>query len=335
MRLAEAAAVGRAYGASLLSFLVDGTPRPFSATFALTNRCNLRCEYCNYPYLNPKDLDFEQVDVILRRLQAMGVRRLGLAGGEPMLRKDFGHIIERGKELGFFVAVNTNLTLYERFSERLKSVDLVYTSLDGDADAHRAARGSKAYDGVLEAIVDLLQARIPVIAICVVTEHSVDQAEHLLQQAERMGFRVHFQPQCTDTTIVRGHVPDTVSNERWRAFWRGLLEQKKKGRPILSSTSYLRFLAEWGDFAVSAIYDATQKCAAGRGFLYIDPHGDAYACPYVKGKAEPINLLTNDWREAWNRQTPCTRCMVGPMLEFNLLFQRPMASALEAARSYW
>ena len=45
-------------------------------------------------------------------------------------------------------------------------------------------------------------------------------------------------------------------------------------------------------------------------------------------------LFWQDWREVWSRKTPCTRCSVGPMLEFNLLFQRPFSSALQAARSY-
>ena len=45
-------ALGYAYGASLLAYMVDGTPRPFSATFAVTNRCNLRCGYCNCPFID-------------------------------------------------------------------------------------------------------------------------------------------------------------------------------------------------------------------------------------------------------------------------------------------
>ena len=46
MQLGEKVRLGYAFGASLLSWLVDGPPRPFSATFAVTNRCNLRCSYC-------------------------------------------------------------------------------------------------------------------------------------------------------------------------------------------------------------------------------------------------------------------------------------------------
>ena len=251
-----------------------------------------------------------------------------------MLRRDLGDIIGLAKERGFFVTVNSNLTLYRRAPHLLRAADLVYTSLDGDADAHRAARGSKSYDGVMDAIADLLGGGKPVIVICVMTEHSLPQSEFLLRQAEEVGFRLHFQPQCTETENVRGTVPPSVSNEQWRAFWGRLLAEKRKGRPIISSTPYLEFLSRWENFSVSAYYDASQRCAAGRGYLYVDPQGNGYPCTWTKGKVQPVNLLRDDWRTAWDRKNPCTVCSVGPMLEFNLLFQRPLAAAVESAHAY-
>ena len=335
MRWSEQAAVGYAFGTSLLSYLVDGPPRPFSATFAVTNRCNLRCSYCNCPYIDPTDLPLATVETLIDRLHEMGIRRLGLAGGEPMLRKDLGDIIGLAKARGMVVTVNSNLTLYRRRPEALAEADVIYTSLDGDEEAHEAARGGeKAYAGVPEAIRDLIARGKELIAICVVTEHSFAQSEYLLAQAEEVGFRVHFQPQCVDTENTRGSVPESITNQQFRAFWRSLLDQKKRGRPIVSTTPYLKFLSEWSDFSISAFYDAAASCPAGRGYFYIDPQGNAYPCTWTKGKTPPVNLLREDWRTAWGRKTPCTVCSVGPMLEFNLLFQRPLSAALEAARNY-
>jgi MoaA/NifB/PqqE/SkfB family radical SAM enzyme len=334
VRLLEQTAVGYAFGASLLSYFVDGAPRPFSATFAVTNRCNLRCAYCNCPYIDPTELDLSQVERLFDRLHALGIRRLGLAGGEPMLRPDLTEIMAAAKARSFFITVNSNLTLYARKSDRLRLADLVYTSLDGDEAAHRAARGEHAHTGVVDAVKDLVQLGKPVVAICVVTEHSIGQRDYLLGLAEELGIRIHFQPQCTDTENTRGSVPDSVSNEQYRAFWRELLAEKRKGRPIISSTPYLEFLARWEDFGISAYHDAEARCPAGRGYLYVDPLGNAYPCTYTKGKVAGVNLLQDDWRTAWNRETPCTVCSVGPMLEFNLLFQSPLRAALQTAWSY-
>jgi MoaA/NifB/PqqE/SkfB family radical SAM enzyme len=333
MRLADTLALGYAYSTSLLAYLVDGPPRPFSATFAVTNRCNLRCAYCNCPFIDPTHLALPQIEVLFERLHTMGVRRLGLAGGEPMLRPDLGDILAQAKQRGFYVTVNSNLTLFARHPERLARADLVYTSLDGDESAHIAARGAHAYDGVLAAITQLLAHGTPVIAICVVTEHSIGQAEGLLRQAESLGFRLHFQPQCVDTDNVRGSAP-ALSNEQLRAFWRQLLAEKRQGRPIVSSTPYLESLAQWEDFAISAYNDPAERCPAGHGYLYIDPLGNAYPCTYTKGKMPPVNLLAHDWRTTWTRETPCTRCSVGPMLEFNMLFKRPLTTALQSLRTY-
>jgi MoaA/NifB/PqqE/SkfB family radical SAM enzyme len=335
VRFSEQAAVGYAFGASLLSYLVDGPPRPFSATFAVTNRCNLRCSYCNCPYIDPTDLPLSTIETLVDRLYAMGIRRLGLAGGEPLLRKDLGEIIGLAKSRGMFVSVNTNLTLYKKRPGVLEKADVVYTSLDGDEDHHEAARGGeKAYAGVPAAIRDLVSRGKDLIAICVVTEHSLDQSEYIIRQAEEVGFRVHFQPQCTDTENVRGTVSESITNQQLRDFWARLLVEKKKGRPIISTRPYLEYLSRWENFSVSAVYDAATKCPAGRGYMYIDPQGNGYPCTWTKGKTPPVNLLREDWRTAWGRETPCTVCSVGPMLEFNMLFQRPLRAALEAARNY-
>ena len=314
--------------------MVDGPPRPFSATFAVTNRCNLRCTYCNCPFIDPTHLDLARIEILFDRLKAMGVRRLGLAGGEPMMRQDIGEIIAMAKARRFYVSVNSNLTLYDRHPERLAGADLVYTSLDGDEAAHVAARGEGSHAGVMAGIRALVRAGKPVIAICVVTEHSLGQTDALLRQAETLGFRIHFQPQCTDTDIVRGAVPVSVANEEFRDFWRALLVEKRRGRPIVSSTPYLEFLSQWEDFSVSAYSAPETRCAAGRGFLYIDPLGQAYPCAYTKKKTEPVDLLAHEWRTAWNRASPCSTCIVGPMLEFNLLFQRPLVTAVDSARAY-
>jgi MoaA/NifB/PqqE/SkfB family radical SAM enzyme len=334
VRLSDKLALGYAYGTSLLAYMVDGPPRPFSATFAVTNRCNLRCTYCNCPFIDPTHLDIPRIALLFDRLKAMGIRRLGLAGGEPMMRKDIGEIIAMAKARGFYVSLNSNLTLYERHPERLAGADLVYTSLDGDEAAHVAARGEGSHAGVMDAIAALVRGGKPVIAICVVTEHSLGQTDALLRQAETVGFRIHFQPQCTDTDIVRGEVPASVSNETFRDFWRGMLAEKRRGRPIVSSTPYLEFLAQWEDFSVSAYYAPEKRCAAGHGFLYIDPLGQAYPCAYTKKKTTPVDLLAHDWRSAWNRESPCSTCIVGPMLEFNVLFQRPLVAAVDSARTY-
>jgi len=323
-----------AFGRSLLSWYIDGTPRPISATFAVTNRCNLRCSYCNTPYLDPSELALPRIELLFDRLASFSVKRLGLAGGEPMVRRDIGDIVDLAKARRFYVTMNSNLLLFEKNRSRLDGVDLFFTSLDGDRDHHEAARGRGAYDGLLEAVREIVAGGRRVVAICVLTEHSLGQSDYLLDIAEREGFQIHFQPQCTDTAIVRGGIAPELTNERLRAVWRELLIRKRAGRPVASSLLYLKTLSNWDDFGRSAVLDPSVRCAASRGFLYVDPHGHAYPCAYTKGKAPPVDLLGDQWRDAIGRDTPCSRCSVGPHLEFNLLYQKPVQTGLGVMRSY-
>ena len=62
----------------------------------------------------------------------------------------------------------------------------------------------------------------------------------------------------------------------------------------------------------------------------MDSSGFAFPCPYTKGHVEGVNLLQQSWKDGFNANTPCTECIVGPMLEFNLLFQKPIQASIGA-----
>jgi MoaA/NifB/PqqE/SkfB family radical SAM enzyme len=334
MRLDQRTTLALAFGRSLVSYHIDGNPILLSASFAVTNRCNLRCSYCNTPFLDPADLPLSSVEVLFDRLHSVGARRLGLAGGEPLVRKDIGDIVAIAKGRGFYVTMNTNLSLYTSRRSAVKDVDLFFTSLDGDQAAHESARGEGSHEGVLEAIREIAAGGRPVVAISVAGRDNLEGVDALLGEAERSGFRIHFQPQCTDTEIVRGNLAPELTTERLQRFFRTVLEHKLRGRPVASTRPYLEALSAWDDFRRIALFDPTARCAASRGFLYVDPQGRAFPCAFTKGRVAPVDLLGSDWRAALGRETPCTRCAVGPYLEFNLLYQRPFRTALSLARSY-
>jgi cyclic pyranopterin phosphate synthase len=81
--------------------LLDQFQRPLrNLRLSVTDRCNLRCSYCmpekDYVWL-PKDdiLHFEEIDRLVGIFERLGVDRIRLTGGEPLLRRDVATLVER------------------------------------------------------------------------------------------------------------------------------------------------------------------------------------------------------------------------------------------------
>lgn len=327
-------ATSGAFSRSLYSYYTDGSPRPFSASVAITNHCNLRCDYCAAPFLESGGLTLEKLELLFDRLFAIGVRRLGLFGGEPLVRKDCEAIAGRAKARGFYVSINSNLQLYPRFPGVFDHVDITMTSIDGHRELHEDGRGKGSFEGVVEAVTDLRRRGKKVVAICVVRDEALGRLDEALEVAASLGIDVHFQPRSVDGKRARGALTETIDNEQRRAAWAHLLARKEAGAPVASSRFYLEHMVRWRDFAQTAIRDPEQRCAAGHGFMFVDPHGNAYPCGFIEGQVASVDMLADDWETLRFPKPPCTSCAVGPYVEFNQLFRHPLTAPLAAARTY-
>jgi MoaA/NifB/PqqE/SkfB family radical SAM enzyme len=334
MEMCKIAQMGMAFSQSYLSYLTNSEARPFSASFAVSNKCNIHCSYCNFPSLHSPDLDLKQIDLLFSRLKQLGVKRLGLLGGEPLFRKDIIDIISLAKKHNFFVSLNTNLLLYEKFKNNLNNVDYFFTSIDGTPETHIKNRGKQSFEKIISAVRQIRCSGKKLTAICVVNQQSMNDINYLLELAEKEKINIHFQPECYDTEYVTNKGPQhETDNENLRQIWQYLIHKKKAGAPIASSLNYLEYISKWDNYSVSALYDPDEKCAAGRGYLFVDVEGNAFPCAYTKEKTKGINLLKEDWSKAFDKKTPCTKCIVGPMLEFNLLFKKPFSSVANAVKN--
>ena len=79
--------------------MLDQLNRPLkNLRLSVTDRCNLRCEYCmpeeEYVWLPREDvLHFEEISALVDVFLALGVDRLRLTGGEPLLRRDLPSLV--------------------------------------------------------------------------------------------------------------------------------------------------------------------------------------------------------------------------------------------------
>ena len=140
--------------ASLLgTALHDVHARPLhDLRISVTDRCNFRCSYCmpkevfnnDYAYLPHKDLlSFEEITRLAKNFVALGVRKIRLTGGEPLLRKNIEILIGQLAALRtpdyqpLDLTLTTNGSLLARKAQSLKNAGLqrVTVSLDGLDDA--------------------------------------------------------------------------------------------------------------------------------------------------------------------------------------------------------
>lgn len=108
---------------------------------SVTDRCNFRCSYCmprevfneDYPYLAREEiLSFEELEHLVASLIPLGIEKVRLTGGEPLLRRDFVKLVEKISAHDVEVAVTTNGVLLESQAEALADagLDRVTVSLD-------------------------------------------------------------------------------------------------------------------------------------------------------------------------------------------------------------
>jgi len=119
---------------------LDKWQRPLrTLRISVTDRCNLRCHYCmpeeSYAWLpKPELLDFDEVVRLARLFCDLGVRRIRLTGGEPLLRRDLPVLIGMLKRqtAAEELSLTTNGLLLERFAVELREagLDRVTVSID-------------------------------------------------------------------------------------------------------------------------------------------------------------------------------------------------------------
>lgn len=104
---------------------------------SLTDRCNLRCTYCMPEEgitLRPKKefMTSEEVIQIASTFVELGVKKIRLTGGEPLIKKDFNNIINQLSKLGVEIFITTNgILLHKYFQTLLKAgVKKINISLD-------------------------------------------------------------------------------------------------------------------------------------------------------------------------------------------------------------
>jgi cyclic pyranopterin phosphate synthase len=189
---------------------IDTMARPLrDLRISVTDRCNFRCTYCmpksvfgrDYQFLPRSELlSFEELERLTRALATLGVDKLRITGGEPLLRRGVEELIGRLSVVPGIddVALTTNGSLLERKATALAAAGLrrVTVSLDSVDDGVFRAMNDVEFSvqRVLDGITAAADAGLAPVKINAVVKRSVNDAsiEDLAAHFRGTGHIVRF-----------------------------------------------------------------------------------------------------------------------------------------------
>jgi cyclic pyranopterin phosphate synthase len=189
------------------SMLTDAYNRPIrDLRVSLTDRCNFRCFYClphGEPPIAPKEqmLSYEEIDYVCEIFVSLGIEKLRLTGGEPMLRRDIETIIRkltRLKSSGLRdLALTTNGYYLPERAQSLKDagLDRVTISLDSlKRDVFKRMTGVDVLDKVLAGIDAAKKSGLEPIKInaVIVRGHNEDEVADFAAFAREYDVKMRF-----------------------------------------------------------------------------------------------------------------------------------------------
>jgi MoaA/NifB/PqqE/SkfB family radical SAM enzyme len=146
-------------------------------------RCNLNCVMCHQGEIKcKKDMSLEKFKEVLKNLKKGKVTKVSLIGGEIFVMKNIWKYIYLLEKMKFKYDLSSNLfnvPNLERLS-KLKGLEMVTTSLDGNFEVHnKIRRNPEAFQNLVKNTKKIVEMGIPVDVACVVQKANIDILENI------------------------------------------------------------------------------------------------------------------------------------------------------------
>ena len=164
--------------------LNDSRGRPLrDLRISVTDRCNFRCTYCmprehfgnDYQFLaKEKILTYEEITTIVSSLLPLGIEKIRLTGGEPLMRRNVIELVRQIRALDsrIDIAITTNGILLEKYALQLKEAGLSRVTVSLDALENEVFQAlsdtTNSVGEVLQGIEFCREIGLPVKVNCVI-----------------------------------------------------------------------------------------------------------------------------------------------------------------------
>ena len=185
--------------------LIDGMGRTIvNLRISVTDRCNFRCTYCmpadNVEFMDRSNLlSFEEIQRVAQIVSRMGINRIRLTGGEPLMRKNLPVLIKMLNEVDGIddIAMTTNAYFLKDQAQSLKDAGLkrLNVSLDAlDPEKFRDVNRRDCLQSVLDGLDTARKVGFKSIKINAVAVRNFSETEimGLIEMGRSEGFEIRF-----------------------------------------------------------------------------------------------------------------------------------------------
>ncbi|NOX97113.1 MAG: GTP 3',8-cyclase MoaA [Nitrospirae bacterium] len=203
---------------------------------SVTDRCNLRCVYCmpesGVIPKNPRELlSFEEIEEVARAAISLGINKIRITGGEPLVRRDLVSLIGNLSKIKLLsdLSITTNGTFLEDYARDLKEAGLhrVNVSLDTlNEEKYEFITGSDGLRKALQGVEKALQIGLSPVKVNMVVMKGINDDEII------------------DFVKLSYDKPVSVRFIEFMPFGRNLFWEEKRFIPISEVKAHCRSFAE-------------------------------------------------------------------------------------------
>ena len=273
---------------------------PIDIFLELTYKCNLRCKHCyasaGIPSKN--ELSTGEIRSLLREAAEMGVIRVALGGGEPLLREDFIDIVRYAAGLGLWVEFSTNgYFLTEDVVKKLTSLGIFWVQISLESSDKRVndyIRSSGAFDAAVKAIRLAKEKGLFVTVRTTLNKVNASMLGEMLSFLQELNVDAWFIAQLIPSGRALHYKNWLLTNDEYvEAVNR--VKSKARGKPKIigggENTSRLG-----GKASSSKVL-----CPAAFSILSVTPTGNVKPCPYFPDNFSAGNIRETSLREIWHK----------------------------------
>jgi MoaA/NifB/PqqE/SkfB family radical SAM enzyme len=225
------------------------------------------------------DLSTEGVFKLLDEAYDCGMRGYYLFGGEPIIRKDIGKVVDYAKAKGFLTTMNSNASLLTAKAESLRNLDFIFVSLDYFNEYHDFIRGRRgSFNEVIRGIERIRQVgNTRVTLVTTISTLNLEAVEHMAKLARdlQVGISYNSVEPTVQSSFEEGRTESPVqkiglSKMQLQNFYARLLRLKQEGYPLMETECVLKHFVEGRRWI----------CQFPKMFVYVSPEKKIFNCTY-------------------------------------------------------